>query len=113
MLPKSTQILVQDVTSHSCSAKAPRCISKVGAQFARLCVQLLTVPISPSAADVMKQGEATINSRQPLSVRHHVTMVLPTLDIHATMTLQRRYRTWKIWTWSSPAKEFYSAQAFG
>eukprot|EP00891_Asterochloris_glomerata_P009241 jgi/Astpho2/9241/fgenesh1_pg.00138_%23_18_t len=79
----------------------------------RQAAQLTPVQHAAKQADVMKQGEATINSRQPLSVRHHVTMVLPKLDIHATMTLQRRYRTWKIWTWSSPAKEFYSAQAFG
>ena len=91
--------------------KAARCTSKVAAHVSRLCVQPLSIRFLRSTAPVVAKGEATMHSGLPLSVRHHVTMVLPALDIDAAIKLKRG-GAWKCWTWSSPSKAFLSAQAF-
>ena len=64
-----------------------------------------------SAASGIAQGEDTNNSSQPHSVRPYLNVVRSALDVG--VRLQRDHRTWKVWTWSSPAKEFLSAQEFG
>ena len=40
---------------------------------------------SRGTAPVVAKGEATMHSGLPLSVRYHVTTVLPALDIDAAM----------------------------
>ena len=69
------------------------------------------LPFLPSAGPVIAQREATIHSSQPHSVRTYLNVVRSALVVG--VRLQRDHRTWKVWTWSSPAKEFLSAQEFG
>ena len=91
---------------------AARCIPWLSPLVLRLCVQSLSMPLSPSAAPVDAQGPATMPSGPPLSVCNHVTAVLPAADYDYAMRLQRKHRIWKLWT-GSDAMEFLSAQAYG
>ena len=86
---------VHTLTLCSCSAQGSEMPLQGGrgVDILRFCVQLLSVPLSHAAASLIAQG---LDSSQPSSVRHHVALVLPALDIDAAVRLQRDHRIWKV-----------------